>query len=406
MDEHESHLAKEPDEKLEVSLEGDRAETTIPEARQITLARARDFRALLGKYVRRYLPQSEGKEEKSLEPPKLQGSHAALLPLLQMIPVVLIALFLGSFFWDFAGMSVTVFANTFPLDGLLRMVSVSGLIGFLTNWVAITMLFNPRKPRPLLGQGLIPAQRERVIFRLARTVSDELINEEIIKQKIEENELIPKYRELAMTVTRGVLEDEEFRRELKTLTGDYVQNVLTSDAVRKRIVEFVVEKIESYAGEGVGGLALKAYRYVSEEDFKKRIDKAVFAIPGQIDLVLDDLDDLLDLIPGKIEEKSADIEDMATKVVLGFIENLDVYNMIMSNMVAYDEGKLEDLLKKSTNEQLNYIKYLGGALGAIGGLVIWQPLPALLLFTVSGAVLFGVDEGLYRLRERKEAASE
>jgi len=185
-----------------------------------------------------------------------------------------------------------------------------------------------------------------------------------------------------------------------------VQNVLTSDAVRKRIVEFVVEKIESYAGEGVGGLALKAYRYVSEEDFKKRIDKAVFAIPGQVDLVLDDLDDLLDLIPGKIEEKSAEIEDMATKVVLGFIENLDVYNMIMSNMVAYDESKLEDLLKKSTNEQLNYIKYLGGALGAVGGLVIWQPLPALLLFTVFGAVLFGVDEGLYRMREKKNAVSE
>ncbi|NIY14805.1 MAG: hypothetical protein GWM98_07870, partial [Nitrospinaceae bacterium] len=82
---------------------------------------------------------------------------------------------------------------------------------------------------------------------------------------IEENEIIPKYREMALSVTRGVLEDEEFRVELKTLTGDYVERVLTSDEVRQRIVEFTIEKIESYVGEGVGGIALKAYRYINEE---------------------------------------------------------------------------------------------------------------------------------------------
>jgi len=378
-------------------------ETTIPEARQITLARARDFRALLGKYIRRYVPAADVKDEEEIEQPQLKGSHAALLPLLRLIPVILIILFVLSFFWDFSDASITVFGTILALDGLLRIVAVSGLIGFVTNWVAITMLFNPRKERPIFGQGLIPAQRERVIYRLARTVSDELINEEIIKQKIEENQIIPRYRELAMNVTRGVLEDEGFRKELKALTGDYVQTVLTSDTVRKRIVEFVIEKIEGYAGEGMGGLALKAYRYLNEDDFKKRIDKAVFAIPAQIDLVLDDLDDLLDLIPGKIEERSDEIEEMATKIVLGFIENLDVYNMIMSNMIAYDESKLEELLKKSTNEQLNYIKYLGGALGAIGGLVIWQPVPALILFAVSGSVLFGADELIYRITRARRS---
>ena len=94
---------------------------------------------------------------------------------------------------------------------------------------------------------------------------------------------------------------------------------------------------------------------------------------------------------------------MASKIVIGFIENLDVYNMIMSNMITYDESKLEDLLKKSTNEQLNYIKYLGGALGAIGGLVICQPVPSLILFAVSGAILFAADELMYRFRQRSSS---
>ncbi|MDA1028707.1 MAG: DUF445 family protein [Bacteroidetes bacterium] len=377
-------------------------EVSVAQAKRMTRARAEDFRLLITKYIKAHLPESSPKDKDNREPIRMEGGHASLLPFLRAIPWFLLLLFVGSFLWDFEGMSVSVLGNAFALDGLLRILSVSGLIGFLTNWVAITMLFNPRKQRPLFGQGLIPAQRERVIYRLATAVSEELINEKIIKQKIEENEIIPKYRELAMSVTRGVLEDESFRAELKVLTADYVQTVLTSEEVRSRIVEFVVGKIEAYVGAGLGGMALKAYRYLNEDDFKARIDKAIHQIPTQLDVILDQIDVLLDKIPEKIEARSEDIENMATAVVLGFVENLDVYEMVMSNMMAYDEGKLEDLIKNSSNEQLNYIKYLGGALGGLGGLVIWQPIPAVLAFTALGAILFVIDESLFRMRAKSK----
>ena len=373
---------------------------SVVEAKRVTRARAEDFRALVGRYIKAHLPISDSTPKRGREPIKMTGSHANLLPFLRVIPWALMVLFVVSFFWDFDALTIGVFGQVYALDGLLRIVAVSGLIGFLTNWVAITMLFNPRKQRPIFGQGLIPAQRERVIYRLATAVSEELINEEIIKQKIEENEIIPKYRELAMSVTRGVLEDPAFRTELKMLTADYVETVLTSEEVRTRIVDFVVEKIEAYVGQGVGGMALKAYRYLNEDDFKSRIDKAIHEIPTQLDSVLDQIDALLDKIPEKIEARAEDIENLATKVVLGFVENLDVYDMVMSNMMAYDEGKLEDLIKNSSNEQLNYIKYLGGALGALGGLVIWQPIPAVIAFVAFGGVLFVIDETLFRLRPK------
>ncbi len=372
--------------------------SNIPEAKAVSLSHARDFRTLIARYIRRHLPDTPADDELLSEPPGVKGGHEGMLPLLRMIPWGLGLVFIFSFFWDFPSVTYSVLGSDFVLDGLLRIISVSGLIGFLTNWVAITMLFNPRQVRPIFGQGLIPAQRERVIYRLARAVSDELINEEIIKQKIEENEIIPRYREMAVSVTRGVLEDEEFRVELKKLTSNYVETVLTSEEVRRRIVEYVIEKIQTYVGDGFGGMALKAYRYVGEDDFKNRIDKAVFALPDQLDLVLDEMDSLLDVLPEKIEARSDEIEAWATRIVLGFVENLDVYSMIMSNMSEYDESRLEDLLKKSTNEQLNYIKYLGGALGALGGFVIWRPVPALLFFGALGGLLFGIDEILYRLR--------
>ncbi|PIQ63417.1 MAG: DUF445 domain-containing protein [Bacteroidetes bacterium CG12_big_fil_rev_8_21_14_0_65_60_17] len=371
---------------------------SVGEAREATRSTATELRHLLARHIRRHLPSRVTPRKKVAEPPRLIGGHARLLPLLKIIPWMLAALFVFSFTWDFPGGEISALGMTLPLEGVLRFVSVSGLIGFLTNWVAITMLFNPRGERPILGQGLIPAQRERVVYRLATAVSEELINEEIIKQKIEENNIIPRYRALALDVTRGVLEDDAFRADFKKLTASYLEAVLTSPEVRTRIVQFVIAKIESWAGQGLGGFALKAYRFVNEEDFTGRVEDAIASLPDQLDIVMDEMDALLDVIPGKIEARSEDIEHWATKVVLGFVENLDVYDMVMSNMMAYDDRRLEELIKRSTNEQLSYIKYLGGILGACGGLVIWQPLPALIVFAVVGATVYGADVVIFRLR--------
>ena len=67
-----------------------------------------------------------------------------------------------------------------------RMLSVSGLIGPLSDWLAVAMLFQPRYRRPIFGQGLIWGQRERVIALLAQAIS-ELFDQlnQLIHQQIE-----------------------------------------------------------------------------------------------------------------------------------------------------------------------------------------------------------------------------
>jgi hypothetical protein len=54
------------------------------------------------------------------------------------------------------------------------------------------------------------------------------------------------------------------------------------------------------------------------------------------------------------------------------------------------------LLRRTTNEQLNYIKYLGAALGIVGGFIIWAPAAALVAVTTLGLAVYAVDEALYR----------
>jgi uncharacterized membrane-anchored protein YjiN (DUF445 family) len=376
----------------------DRAVHDIPEARERTKQRARELKELVAVYIRRHLPEPSPPAPLPGEPPRLQGGYEKAIYLLMAVPWLLGILFLTSFAWDFPGVVFTIAGYDLEMQGLLRIVSVSGLIGFMTNWLAITMLFHPRKKRPIFGQGLIPAQRERVIYRLAQAVSKELINEEIIKAKIEESGVISKYRETAMHVTRGVLEDDDFRRELKGIVGSYVEEVLSAPDMRDKIVRFTIDKLEGYAGKGLGGVALKLYRFMNEEDFQRRIDEAVRELPDSIDPMLDGLDELLDKLPEQIEARSEDIEIWATRIILGFVEKLDVYRMITENMHRYDEQQLERLLKNTSNEQLNYIKYLGGILGFLGGFIIWKPLLALSGFALTLVTLLVLDVLLFKVK--------
>lgn len=371
---------------------------SLEEAREVTRARARDLRSLLTRYAKQHWPSSSKPASAEEAPPRATGAHARLLPLLRLVPWALALLFAVSFAWDFPGMTASLWGYELTLSGLLRILSVSGLIGFFTNWLAITMLFQPRQPRPIFGQGLIPAQRERVIYRLAQAVSQDLINEEIIKQKIEESGIIPRYRERVVAVTRGIVEDPGFRRELKHLTADYAQEVLASPSVQHRLVEFTIERLERHAEQGLGGLALKAYRYLNEDDFRRRVQDAVRSLPESVDVALDEVDHLLDRVPARLEAHAEELERLVTRAVLRFVENLDVYTMIQQNMAQYDERQLEDLLKRTSNEQLNYIKYLGGVLGLVGGFVIWNAPLALSFLGAVGLVLYALDEMLFHMR--------
>jgi len=352
-------------------------------------------------YIRRHLPPLPSPLRTEFEPVRQKQSRVLsfVLLLLRSVPPLLLAAFIFSFWWDVPIGDRTYFGITYHFENLLRIISVSGLIGYLTNWLAITMLFHPRRRRPLLGQGLIPAQRERVIYRLAKTVSEELINEEIIKEKIEASGLLRKYREMAFAVTRNIIEDPEFRRELKTFASRYLNESLSSPEVRDRIVTFVEDKLRLLAGGGVAGLALRSWRFWNRDDFRQRLEEIVQEIPASVDTIMDELDPVIDQLPDKIEARAEDIENWSAHIVLGFVERLDVYGMVVSNMQKYNEDKLEALILNASNEQLRYIKYLGGVLGTVGGLVIWEPFTSMVLFVAGGGTIYALDS-LLLMRSR------
>ncbi len=374
----------------------------VATAREATASRGRELAQLVIRYGKAHVPEAAPRPAvPDAGPPRMVGRVGQLIPFLRVIPWVLAVLFAVSFWWDFDGQAVVLFGRAFAVEGLLKVLTVSGLIGFGTNWLAITMLFQPRQKRAIIPQGLIPAQRERVIYRLSEAISRELINADIIKAKIQESGVIGRYRDLALGVVRGVVEDPGFRSDLKDLAQDYAQEVLGSEPVRREVARLAVEKVEQQAGGGLGGVALRLYRTFAEDDFQRRVDRALDELPGAVAPLLDRIDAALDAVPEKVEARADEIEEAATAAVLSFVEGFDVRTMISERAREFDEGQLEGLLKSTSNEQLNYIKYLGAILGVFGGFVIWQPLGALALFVTIGLVLWAVDEALVRARRAR-----
>lgn len=196
------------------------------------------------------------------------------LKILRVIPGILMALFITSFLWDFNDLSYRLLSHTFRFEGLLRILSVGGLIGFGTNWLAITMLFKPVEKHPLLGHGLIPAQKKGISTRLAQAVADDLINPEIIKQKIHDSDAISRYRKYSTRYIKTVIDDPDFRRELKMWAVQYVDDMIANPEIRSAIAEKILIQIESsIEKKTLEKAALRAYTFIKGQKCSRLLKK-------------------------------------------------------------------------------------------------------------------------------------
>ena len=129
---------------------------------------------------------------------------------------------------------------------------VGALIGYATNWLAVKMLFRPRKPTgigPFQFQGVVPRRQEALADSIAETVQDELISAKDVAalvQKIATSEDVR----------------QKLQKKVDTLIADQLQSLgpmasfLPTDLVEKikrRIEEEVFSFVEEM-GEDLHGV--------------------------------------------------------------------------------------------------------------------------------------------------------
>ncbi len=93
-------------------------------------------------------------------------------------------------------------------------VVLAALHGYAGAWLAVRMLFRPRRPVKLLGltifpQGMIPRHRDRLANAIGKAVGEELVSKE--------------------TVLEELFEKDFLRRKIQSLVDAYAQEILTKD---------------------------------------------------------------------------------------------------------------------------------------------------------------------------------
>ena len=186
---------------------------------------------------------------------------------------------------------------------LVTMPLIGGAIGWLTNWLAIRMLFRPRRPWRVLGmtvQGVVPQRRDELARRVADAIERDLFSHEDIRQAV----LHPDYQE----ALRGRLEGH---------VRDYLGEKL---AATPRLVQKVV-----------GG---------------RFVDKLARGIS----------DDVMLTVPDLIDGAARDLE-----------ARFDIGQVIREKIDAFDLDRLETLVLEIAHRELRFIEILGGIVGALVG---------------------------------------
>ena len=83
------------------------------------------------------------------------------------------------------------------VTGYISTIILSTFTGWITTWIAIKMLFHPRKPVKILGltiQGIFPKNQRRIAEKLGQVVGKELLSFDEIEQKVTNPENLQKLR--------------------------------------------------------------------------------------------------------------------------------------------------------------------------------------------------------------------
>lgn len=150
---------------------------------------------------------------------------------------------------------------------LVLLVLIGGLIGWITNKVAIKMLFRPVNPVKVLFvtfQGVFPKRKDKMAVSLANIIEKELLSKEVIMDKILSEEKIAELKVIVKNSLKSKIADlippmfkmfmgknpEDLVSNLIDKEGDKILDGLVNDLKEQsfdnlNIYEIVKERIDS-----------------------------------------------------------------------------------------------------------------------------------------------------------------
>ena len=178
---------------------------------------------------------------------------------------------------------------------------LAALIGWITNYLAIKMLFHPHQPKKILGltfQGVFPKRQAQIAEKLGDLVANELFSMKDVAQKIED-----------LSTQPDALEEVGKRIE-QTIRGKLISafpmlSMFLSDEMIEKVTTLFKGELEDFLRVSAQGLAVKMEEFV---DIQALVREKVQAFSSN---------KIEDLLLGFMEQEFRFIEKIGA--VLGFL---------------------------------------------------------------------------------------
>lgn len=160
---------------------------------------------------------------------------------------------------------------------------LGGIIGYITNDIAIRMLFRPHKAKYLLGikipftPGIIPKEKGRIASAIGGAISENLMSKEVLEKNLLSDEMITKIRLSMDSFFETQKNNQETVREFLAhyMTANDIDSLIRG--LKEGLIEQVSTKLgESNLGEQISEVVME---HVSS---KLRIDGLDLDIPQML----------------------------------------------------------------------------------------------------------------------------
>ncbi|PVE15981.1 DUF445 domain-containing protein [Clostridium perfringens] len=275
---------------------------------------------------------------------------------------------------------------------------IGAVIGYITNWLAIKMLFRPREAKYIFGMklpftpGLIPKEKSRIANKVGETVGTHLLNSDSLSKALKDDKIKAKFNEVAKEKINQVINSNSTLEEsLKNtlgenyyaLNGNMINNITKTilesiqeeefkNKVKFYIVDSIKERLNKKPEKIIDFINSNKFREViintlEEEKTRDIIGKALLKevkTLGKEDLTIEEVipenikpyieeyvksqkDTLVDIIKNLLRD-----DEVSHKIKSAINDNIpSIVSMFLSGDVIY--GKLVSLVDKSLSEEEN-----------------------------------------------------
>ena len=281
---------------------------------------------------------------------------------------------------------------------------LGAVIGFITNDIAIKMLFHPYK-EIYIGKfhvpftpGLIPSQKDRIAKSIGAMVSKHLLDPETMQNTLLSDETLTRIgkgirsrldrlqtdertvEQVLETVDQSRVNISAYRENIKEGSVKALLMKITDGQIGDSVSKTILEETNKRFGSGTSGMVndLGVPNFVGKlvnDLVSKNAPKIIEDQVGKIeeDLMSMKLSDLYERNTEYIPRIVDEITNLYCYIVEENLEKtlsvVDIEGIVVKKIQSFDAEKLENMVFGIMKRELSAIVYLGAALGFLMGFI-------------------------------------